>query len=81
MTFELPEKNLGGYLPNPPKDCERKKYVLSYNGILWLDLSICHACSFVKVCPDRKGYLEALKKKREEHFASLNQPKRSKKDD
>jgi len=56
----LPKEMLGGFLPHPPKDCDRIELARTYSGILWMDLSICHNCKR-KPCPERKQWLKYLK--------------------
>ena len=73
----LPKKNLGGFLPDPPADCEKKVlWVYCYNRY-WIDLSSCHSCSIIKECVGRSSYLVLLKKQREEHFAKLNEARKT----
>lgn len=59
--FPFPIKNVGGHLPNPPEDCERKDKWSKRHSIIWIDLSLCHSCSILKECHTRKTYLKAVK--------------------
>ena len=52
--------NWGGHLHTPPKDCEKKDMWFTHNGIVWLDLSICHDCSIITECVRRKEYLKNI---------------------
>lgn len=61
----LPEKNIGGFLPDPPEDCEKKEFWVSYYKNFWIDLSICHSCSIKKECITRSDYLSFLQKNRQ----------------
>lgn len=61
MKPELPTKNLGGFLPNPTNDCERRDMWVMFNGMPWIDLSICHSCESKKICAVRIAYLFLLK--------------------
>ena len=67
--YKMPVKNMGGHLPDPPDDCERKDMWKKVHDQLWIDLSSCHSCSIIKDCHGRSTYLAALKKQREEHIA------------
>ena len=58
----FPVKNLGGYLPNPPDDCERKDMWRNFANVIWIDLSVCHFCSKEKACQTRLLYLQEIKK-------------------
>lgn len=68
-TPKMPDKNLGGYLPFPPKDCPKKRYITFCFGINWIDLNICHSCPDIKECDTRKEHLQKLKEQRKIHFA------------
>lgn len=69
--YKMPAKNLGGHLPDPPDDCERKdQWKILYNH-KWIDLSSCHSCSMKPDCHGRSTYLAALKKIRDEHTAKV----------
>ena len=57
------QQNIGGHLPYPPKDCEKKEFVKKWDAIPWLDMSICHSCSCIKTCPERKEWIKKLKEK------------------
>lgn len=69
--YKMPAKNLGGFLPDPPDDCEKKKYWKFIFNHWWIDLSSCHTCSIIKECHDRSTYLAALKKQRDDYFTNL----------
>jgi hypothetical protein len=64
----LPDKQLGGFLPFPPKDCKKKEFITWCFGITWIDLSICHGCSNINDCVTRKEHLNKLKEQRKIHF-------------
>jgi hypothetical protein len=65
----MPDKQLGGFLPFPPKDCKKKEFILWCFGIKWIDLNICHGCSNINECVTRKEHLNKLKEQRKEYFA------------
>lgn len=65
MQIQFPVKNLGGHLPYPPDDCERKDMWTKYNDIIWIDFVICISCENYKYCKTRTNYLAALKAQRE----------------
>ncbi len=54
----------GSYMPHPPKHCEKRLFFVVNDEIQWLDVSICHNCSGIKKCKERKVYLMKLKMKR-----------------
>jgi hypothetical protein len=64
----MPNKQLGGFLPFPPKDCQKKEFITKCFGIKWIDLSICHWCPGIKECITRKEHLNKLKEQRKEYF-------------
>lgn len=70
----------GGHLPHPPLNCERKEFSFVYQGITWLDLSICHKCSQIKNCERRIEHLLKLKNERIENARNKQPEKRSEKD-
>lgn len=57
----FPIQNMGGHLPNPPKNCLRKDMWKISDNVIWLDLSICHTCPNLKICDERAIYLQAVK--------------------
>jgi hypothetical protein len=66
---KMPDKNLGGFLPFPPKECQKKNHIIKCYGILWIDLNVCHSCTIIKECDTRKEHLQKLKEQRKLHFA------------
>ncbi len=68
VHYKMPSHNWGGMLPNPPADCEKKKFIFEYDEIDWLDLSICHGCHLILKCKNRNEYLKALQDRRDYHF-------------
>jgi hypothetical protein len=64
----LPDKQLGGFLPFPPKDCKKKEFITWAFGIQWIDLNICHGCPIIKECSTRKEHIQKLKEQRKIHF-------------
>jgi len=62
--IELPMKNLGGYLPHPPDDCQKKEFWIQSFNTIWIDLSICHGCPDIKNCSTRINYLKFIKENR-----------------
>lgn len=67
-TPEMPNKHLGGFLPFPPKECQKKEHITLCYGILWIDLNVCHTCGIIKDCSTRKEHLQKLKEQRKLHF-------------
>jgi len=61
MIIEIPKKNLGGYLPDPPEYCERPDFWIYCFNRYWIDLSLCHPCPNITKCDRRAEYLKALK--------------------
>ncbi len=59
-------KPLGGFMPFPPINCQKKKHIITSHGVPWIDLSICHNCIDIKTCDTRKEYLLKLKEERKE---------------
>jgi hypothetical protein len=64
----MPDKQLGGFLPFPPKDCKKKEFITWAFGVQWIDLNICHGCPIIKECSARKEHLHKLKEQRKIHF-------------
>lgn len=64
----IPDKQLGGHLPFPPKNCTKKEFITKCFGIKWIDLSICHNCNTINECSTRKEHLNKLKEQRKEYF-------------
>jgi hypothetical protein len=64
----MPDKQLGGFLPFPPKNCKKKEFITWAFGIQWIDLNICHGCPIIKECSARKEHLHKLKEQRKIHF-------------
>lgn len=69
----IPEikSSFGGHLPNPPGVCDKSEKIFEYQGIRWLDLSLCHYCQSIKSCEPRRKYLTHLNEDRVAYFENL----------
>lgn len=56
-----PLQNLGGHLPYPPEDCEKKEMWTQCYGTIWIDLACCFSCPKQTRCKRRKEYLKDCK--------------------
>lgn len=59
--MEMPEKNVGGFLPWPPDECIKSEFHKKLNGAIWIDLSICHSCELLVACHRRKAYMDHVR--------------------
>lgn len=60
--MDLPEKNIGGFLPWPPDECIKSEFHRKQDGVIWIDLSICHGCELITACHRRKAYMDHVRK-------------------
>ena len=60
--MKLPKKNHGGFLPYPADECIKSEFHRKVDGVVWIDLSICHTCELLVACHRRKAYMDHVNK-------------------
>jgi len=56
---------LGGFLPDPPENCEKKECIVEVDGRKWIDYIICSfRCERNRKCKRYKEYTKELRERR-----------------
>jgi len=63
----------GGFLPHPPVDCLKDKFIFHSHGVNWIDLNVCSLCPKDRLkCERRSEYLLSLKTSKNERIQAKN---------
>ena len=66
-------KKWGGFLPHPPVDCLKSKFIFNSHGVNWIDLNICSGCPKNRLKCERRGeHLSKLKEAKNKRIQTKN---------